>query len=451
MTLRARIALLVAVACALVVAAVSVAAYATVSRQLSQQLDDALVTRAESAVGSPLSDPTRLVQVPAEALGAGDVRIGLVRADGQQFFARGGSPAPFGQSEIAVARGESDSSLRTDGRGESSQRVVAVPAGQGFALVLAQSLEPLDRTLDRLKLVLAVVGGIGVVVAGLVGLAVARASLRPVERLTSAAERVALTGDLAPIEVSGTDELGRLAARFNEMLAALTESRERQRQLVADAGHELRTPLTSLRTNLDLLAQSDDAAAAGRATLPANERADLLDDVRAQVAELAVLVGDVVELARDDTPAATVAETLDLAEVVERSVERVRRRAPTVQFDVQLASWWVVGDPAALERAATNLLDNAAKWSPPNGTITVRLVNGQLYVADQGPGIAAEDLPHVFERFYRSADARSTSGSGLGLAIVQQVAQRHGGAVAAGPAPGGGTLLTLRLPGRAFA
>jgi two-component system sensor histidine kinase MprB len=236
----------------------------------------------------------------------------------------------------------------------------------------------------------------------------------------------------------------------NQMLTALDSSRSRQKQLVADAGHELRTPLTSLRTNLDLLVQNDATPPASQ--LAATERAALLLDVQAQIEELSVLVGDLVELSRDDGPptntvGATV-ETVDLAEVVERAAERVRRRAPRLTFDVAGGPWEVLGQPAALERAVTNLLDNAAKWSPEGGTVTVRLTGGTLTVADQGPGIPAEDLPHVFERFYRSLEARALPGSGLGLAIVDQTVRRHGGAVGAGRGPSGGTVITMTLPGQ---
>jgi two-component system sensor histidine kinase MprB len=288
------------------------------------------------------------------------------------------------------------------------------------------------------------VGAGGIIIAAVAGLLVARAGLRPVERLTQAAERVGRTGELTPIEVESADELGRLARSFNEMLSAVETSRALQRQLVADAGHELRTPLTSLRTNLDLLAQSN---AAGDRGLALADREALLGDVRAQVEELSGLVADLVELARDDRPAAN-AEELDLAAIVERAIERVRRRAPGVSFTVDLHGWLVLGEATALERAVTNLLDNAVKWSPPGGDVMVSLDNGRLRVADSGPGIADADLPHVFDRFYRSTDARGMPGSGLGLAIVRQAAQRHGGSVSAGRAPAGGALMILDLPGR---
>jgi len=449
-SLRARVALLIATAVALVVAAVSVAAYVTVRAQLLEQLDKQLIARANAAAASPLvRSPQDFRQVPVSLFSSGDVLIGLARIiPGQAVITpEEGHPPPVGSDEFRVAAGQDNLSIRTAKTEDGEYRVVAVPAAPGTAMVLAQSTAGLTETLERLRNVLLIVGAVGVVLAGLVGLAIARAGLRPVDRLTEAAERVAITGQLEPIEVHGNDELARLAQRFNAMLEALGHSRDQQRQLVADAGHELRTPLTSLRTNLDLLAQSDKRQAAGGPALPPADREALLRDVRGQVEELSGLVGDLVELAREDQPAMVV-EPVELSEVTTRALERVRRRAPGLNYDVDLSPWTVTGDATALERAVTNLLDNAAKFSPSGGTVTVRLADGTLSVADEGPGISEDDLPHVFDRFYRSTQARSTPGSGLGLAIVEQVAARHGGCASAGRAQAGGALVTLALPGQ---
>lgn len=450
--LRTRVSVLTALGVGLAVALTSVAAFLTVRAQLHQQLDQTLLRRAHAAVSSPLSDPTRLVEVPAAALGAADVRIVLVRADGTAFYARGQAHAPpLGQPELAVARGLTNQSVRTASAGGKELRVAAVPARQGWALVLAQSTAQMEATLARLGLVLLLVGAAGVAVAAYAGLVIARAGLRPVDRLTAAADHIARTGELRTLPVEGAtegperqasdDELARLARTFNAMVSALGESRARQRRLVADAGHELRTPLTSVRTNLDLLAQSDREGG-----MAASDRAELLDATRSQMEELTGLVSDLVELAREDAPAAT-EEPIDLADLVDRAVERVRRRAPNVRFDSATEPWIIRGDPQALTRAVTNLLDNAAKWSPSGGTVTVRLRHGAVTVADHGPGITEADLPYVFDRFYRSSEARGMPGSGLGLAIVRQAAERHGGHVTAERQPDGGALLTFVVPG----
>jgi len=446
-TLRARVAMLAAVAVGASVALAAAAAYLTLRHELTRQIDTSLLARAEGAANGPLTDPRVMSGIPAAALGAADVRIALVRADGVTIVALGESVVPVGRAEFAVAAGARRRSLRTTVVGETSYRVVAVPTGGG-ALVIARSLAESDRVLGTLTIVLLTVGFVGIVVAGSAGLAVARTGLAPVKRLTAAAEHIARTEELAPIEVTRPgdkpDEISRLALAFNAMLAALADSRDRQRRLVADASHELRTPLTSLRTNLDLLAQAE----AGRG-LPAEDRRQLLADVRAQVAELSGLVTDLVELAREDAAPGPLAD-VDLVEVTEHAVDRARRRAGPVRFAVSLEPWHVSGDVRLLERAVTNLLDNAAKWSPPTGTVSVVLRDGVLKVTDEGPGIPEADRPHIFERFYRAPGARPMPGSGLGLAIVRQVAEQHGGSVEATSAYGGGALLTLTLPGTPY-
>jgi two-component system sensor histidine kinase MprB len=415
--------------------------------QLQSSLDESLLDRAEKAAKyTALSEMTRR-KYPSWMLGAADVRIAFITSGGGVVTADEGPQIILGTPEHDVATGSRPESVRTIvTAGGVEYRVATVPAGPDQALVLAQPLSSQQRTLAKLGTVMLVAGGLGVLAAALAGWAVAANGLRPVRRLTRSVERIAVTEDLAPLAVEGDDEIARLAGAFNQMLTSLAASRDRQRRLVADAGHELRTPLTSLRTNLDLLAQADVAHANGGGGLPEEARRELLDDVRAQIEELTTLVGDLVVLAREDQPVAII-ETIDLADVTERALARVRRRAPGIAFDVRLDHWRVTGDATGLERAVLNLLDNAAKWSPPHGTITVRLASGVLTIDDQGPGIPAQDQPHVFERFWRADESRSMPGSGLGLAIVRQVVDRHGGRVAVADAPGGGTRLTLWVPG----
>ncbi|MEU4287468.1 HAMP domain-containing sensor histidine kinase [Kribbella sp. NPDC026596] len=469
LSLHARVTMLAAVAVGLAVAIVSVAAYVTVRQQMYQNLDDSLILRAsQAAQKGVLTNLQNLQNIPPDALGLSDIQVGMIGADGQTFGAEDSVLPPMGQDELAIARAQgADASLRTVGvRNGSHFRVVAVPAHycpaqfncradpdlfQPSALVVAQSLGAIDQTLHNLGIVLWAFGLIGVIGAALVGNAVARSGLRPLARLTGAAEHVARTEDLQPIPVTGSDEISRLAQAFNAMLAALARSQDRQRRLVGDAGHELRTPLTSIRTNLDLLAQADK-----RGGLRPEDRQQLLDDVRAQMDELTTLIGDLTELARD-TPQVRNAELIELSNVVEDAIIKVRRRAPGLEWDVQLTPFPVWGDERLLGRAVMNLLDNAAKYSVPEGVtprsdgqpvglVTVRLLDGVLTVTDSGPGIAEADLPHVFERFYRSSEARSRPGSGLGLAIVKHAAEQHGGMIYARNAPGAGAQFTLWLP-----
>ena len=465
-SLASRVALLTTMAVGASIAVMALGAFMVMRHQMQATLDESLLNRATQAAGSTALSEVTVRGAPAWMLGAADVRIIFINAERGVLSADDVPSFELGSPELDVAAGRSESSIRTlSDEGGARYRVATVPAGSGQALVLAQSLESQDLTLRKLGTVMLVSGGLGVLAAALAGWAVATNGLRPVRRLTRSVETIAVTEDLTPLQVEGDDEIARLAAAFNQMLGALAASRDRQRRLVADASHELRTPLTSLRTNLDLLAQADGADPTGAdptgadptgadptgaGGLPEAARRELLDDVRAQIGELTVLVGDLVVLAREEETETAIA-SLDLGEVAERAATRVRRRAPGLEFDVRLESWTAQGDATGLERAITNLLDNAAKWSPPGGTITVRLAAGVLTVDDEGPGIDAADKPHVFDRFWRSEESRSMPGSGLGLAIVRQVVAQHGGRVEVGESPAGGTRMSLSIPGAATA
>ncbi|MCM0620283.1 sensor histidine kinase [Nocardioides bruguierae] len=451
-SLASRITLLTTFAVAVSVAAVAVGAFVTTRAQLRSTSDEALVTRAQAV--AQLDQVGDAAQgLSAFALAAGEIRVAVVDVTSGTVNVISpqttGTGLTIGEPEIAVAQGLSEGSLRTLVTDDGERfRVVTVPVPDqaGQALVLAQSLTSQESVLAKLGAVTLVLGVAGVLVAALAGWAVAGSGLRPVRTLTRGVEEIARTERLEPLAVEGDDEVARLATSFNLMLASLSSSRERQKRLVADAGHELRTPLTSLRTNIELLAQarSDDIV------LPPEAVAEVLDDVRAQVEELSTLVGDLVELARDEEMGHTV-EDLDLVEVVEHALARVRRRAPGAVFETDLRPWFTRGEPGTLERAVTNLLDNAAKWSPTDGRVQVSLVEGVLTVDDEGPGIPDADLPHVFERFYRADESRTMPGSGLGLSIVAQAAERHSGTVVAGRSPLGGARMVLQLPGQADA
>ncbi|KID31884.1 signal transduction histidine kinase [Prauserella sp. Am3] len=445
-SLRTRVVLLAALCVGGTVALVSLVTYLTVRDNIYEQFDTSLTQRAHAAAES-VPVVSRFQNLPSAMLASGDIQIGLLESGGGMVLPQGGQEPPSGRPEAAVAQGQAEWSLRTDEA--THMRVIAVSSGAGQALVLAQSLAQTDRTLHDLSLVLLFFGGIGVVVAVGAATAVARTALRPVQRLTSATERVASTMDLRPIPVTGDDELSRMTQSFNTMLAAVAESQAQQSQLVADAGHELRTPLTSLRTNLELLLSANKRDAP---PLDEHVRAEIESDIRGQLDELTQLIGDLVELARDSGPQEI--ERVELVDVVERALDRARRRAGETEFAVHLEPWELTGDPGVLERAVLNLLDNAVKFSPPGSIVDVALRplgdgTAVVEVADRGPGIDQEDLPKVFDRFYRSAEARTLPGSGLGLAIVRQAAQRHGGVAFAAAREGGGTVMTMRLPGTA--
>nr|WP_227996245.1 HAMP domain-containing sensor histidine kinase [Nocardia australiensis] len=445
-SLRWRVTLLAASVVAVAVAFTSIAAYSMVARSLYADVDSRLRTRASVMIAKNVESMNYLEALTVGSLYSNDIGVALIYPDSRSGgYVIGQSAAPpIGSAEIAVARGYASFSLRT----VSNQRVLAQRTHSSSTLVISQRLQSTQEVLDRLAWLLFVVGGFGVMLAAAAGTAVGRTGLRPIARLTAATERVACTDDLTPIPVTGDDELARLARSFNAMLRALTESGERQRQLVADAGHELKTPLTSLRTNMELLIAS---SRPGARRIPDEDMVELRADVMGQIQELSTLVGDLVDLASEDAPE-TVYEQIDISDVAERALERVRRRRSGIEFQAQLHPWFVVGDEAGLERALLNVLDNAAKWSPVGERVRVRMrenTSGLMAftVDDAGPGIPVAERELVFARFYRATAARSMPGSGLGLAIVEQVVTKHGGTIAVETSERGGTLIHIVLPG----
>lgn len=442
MSFRARLALVAAAAVALAVLTASFVIYFVVRDQLRSTVDDSLKTNAAQVLGSRDPHDFEHLGAPIGELGGATVYPQGVDASGKIYSTGGATRSvslPVNSNVIAVARGERGTFFSDTYVRGVHLRMLTFPFGLGGAVQVARSLTEVDHSLGRIKNLLILIAGGGIAFAAALGLAVSRAALAPVRRLTTATENVTETGDLSDrIEVTGHDELSRLADSFNTMLGALEESSRAQRQLVADASHELRTPLTSLRTNIEVLASER--------KLPSGERERLLADVVDQLTEMTTLISGLIDLARGEQQALEPEEVrLDL--VASEAVERARRNRPAVTFTTDLQESTVQGVPSTIERAVANLLDNAAKWSPPNGDVEVAVRDGALTVRDHGPGIDEEDLPHVFDRFYRSPSARGRPGSGLGLAIVRQVAVAHGGEVVAEAADGGGTLMTLRLNG----
>jgi two-component system sensor histidine kinase MprB len=354
---------------------------------------------------------------------------------------------PADASTRALAAHGGASFLRNTSLHGVHLRVLAEPFGSGRAVQLALPLTEVDSLLSRLRLILTLLVVGGIALAALLGRLVADAAVQPLKRLTQAAEHVAVTRDLSRrIEGVGGDEIGRLAGSFNAMLdalersvSALDASVHAQRQLVADASHELRTPVTSLRTNIEILQQQG-------ASMDREEQRGLLGDVVEQIEELTLVINDLIDLARGEEQREG-SEELRLDLLVEEVAERARRHSPSTPLRLTLEPTLVTGVPARLERAVSNLIDNAVKYSPAGEPVDVALHGTELSVRDRGAGISGKDLPHIFDRFYRGADARGRPGSGLGLAIVRQVAAQQGGTIAAESPPGGGTLMRLRLPG----
>ncbi|MFJ6478547.1 MULTISPECIES: HAMP domain-containing sensor histidine kinase [unclassified Streptomyces] len=455
--LRSRLALLVTVAVALAVAAVAAVSWVMVRTQLREQLDRSLMATNVGAEVSRtlvqndcLPPPQQPLQQIAGNLGA---TVQIVRPDGRHCWVAGPTALPVTGADKEIAAGTRGKTLQTVTTSDGVEmRVYTIPVvvpntGQVCCGVsIAKPLADIDKPLSTLAWVLLLVSGIGIVGAGVAGLWVARTGLQPVDELTDAVEHIARTEDLTVrIPDAGDDEIARLSRSFNSMTAALASSQERQAQLIADAGHELRTPLTSLRTNIELLARSEET---GRA-IPPDDRRELLASVKAQMTELASLIGDLQELSRPDAGAGGPLQVVALHEIAGAALSRARLRGPELRFDSDLRPWYVRGEAAALERAVVNVLDNAVKFSPPGSTVAVTLRAGELTVRDHGPGIPAEDLPHVFERFWRSESARALPGSGLGLSIVARTVARAGGSAELRAAADGGpgTEAVLRIPG----
>ncbi|MGN9842377.1 sensor histidine kinase [Nonomuraea sp. H19] len=437
-SLRTRLTVLVAAAVALAIAVCAGACFMIVRGQLYQQIDRELRPH-------PGNDLSWLMKkcgpepVPAGPYGPPQ-STQVIYADGTPTCYLGAA-LKVTPDDLRIAR-EPGAEHMHNGVAEDGapMRIFTVNVAPGMAVMDARPIGRLQGTLRNVALLLGFVSALGVLGAATAGLLIARAALRPVGRLSKAVEHIAQTEDLGTrIPVRGNDEIARLSSSFNAMTAALAGSRERQQQLVADAGHELRTPLTTLRTNIDLLLRSEQT---GRSLDPDAKRR-LLVNVKAQFAELSTLVADLLQLARGDTDHEPHVE-LAFHEVVTAAVERARLRGAEVVTD--LSPWYVVGNAASLERAVLNLIDNAAKFSP-DGQVEVALEDGRLTVRDHGPGLPEEDLPHVFERFWRSPSARGLPGSGLGLAIVAQAVAESGGQVSLANAPGGGAIATMDLPG----
>jgi two-component system sensor histidine kinase MprB len=471
-TLRARLTLITCVTVAVAVVVVSIVGYAAVRQQLLDDVDVQLQQRAENAVASTAVDQARRERTSANALpqmsrrpGRGippadpfadpDIAFQVINADGTVVARPGGNPVslPVDDTDRSLAAGPAgESTVRDVSVDGTSERMLTVAAGDDVAVQVSRSLTPIEDTLQTLTVLFALVGSVVIAVAVGTGFAMTRRSLQPIGRLTDAAEHIARTQDLsgaidtgaigtATVGTNSRDEVGRLSAAFDEMLHALAGAREQQRQLVADASHELRTPLTSLRTNIEVLSR-----AAERNQLDEASTRALMHDVRVELEALSTLVAEIVDLASDASVAdSSPFEPVDLAQLVRDTASRAARRHGVVVGVRVDHPAIVAGVPALLERAVSNLLENAAKWDRSGIPIEAVVDGGEVRVRDHGPGLGGADPARLFDRFYRGPDSQRTPGSGLGLAIVKQVVDRHGGRVLAADL-GDGAVVGFQLP-----
>jgi two-component system sensor histidine kinase MprB len=426
----------------LAIAGAFLAGYLVVRGQLRGQIDQALRERTAGFVRPRAPSPKQVPRFlqPRRAtpgvLGQPVGYIQLVSSAGTVTLLPGEHVRLPVDAAADVAAGRRTAFFRDATVNGTHVRIYTVRVRRGTAVEIARPLTEVDRALDRIRLLFLGVAGLVVLLGAGAGLLFARQTLQPVRRLTDDAERIAGTGDLqARTDASRADELGRLALAFNTMLDALAQSVTAQRQLVADASHELRTPLTTARTNLEVLQLHD---------LSAVQRVRILAEAIDELKELGTLVDALVELARGDVRPPLLAP-LRLDVIVDDAVAVAARRSGR-DFRLDVEATWINGAADSLTRAVSNLLDNAAKWSSPPAAIDVTVRDGVVRIRDRGSGISDDDLPYVFDRFYRAASARTMPGSGLGLAIVRQVVEFHGGTASVERPPGGGVAFVLRLP-----
>jgi two-component system sensor histidine kinase MprB len=461
MSLRRRIAAAAAVAVAAVAVAVVATSYLTTRAHLHDEIKDALTDQAafylaphphgggggqadQGAGGGDGHGGLGDFRLPPQPLGGAEGVIQTVGPNGQRLNFSG-AKLPVNAQVLRIAHDRSGSVFYDTHIGSEHTHFEIYAAWDRpdqHVVMVGLSLADTDEILHNLLLPYGLLIAGGVILAALLGLAISRSALRPIERFVSRTERVARELDRpARLEEADAVELSRLAISFNQTLDALERSIEAQRHLIADASHELRTPIAALRSNIQIFLEAE--------RLPLHEREELQESILAELDELTQIVADVMELARGSAPDAN-AEEVELDTVVRETVERTQRRAPGLRFSLDLEPTIVQGVPERIGRAVTNVIDNARKWSPPESEIEIRLQDGVLTVRDHGPGFDEADLPHVFDRFYRATRARRMPGSGLGLAIVKQATDAHGGVARAANAPDGGALVTISF-GRATA
>ena len=444
MTLRTRFAMVTGVIVLVVVALVGFGAYAAAANQLYGQVDDSLDTRVNQIADAlqrnnrpmvpgfrqrnPITD--ELLQTEFDAVTQIiDPTSGIVATAGKVDL-------PEHERDDAMASSGDGFHRETVSLEGGNYRVLTVAMSNGVLIKVGKNVKDIDDAIGGMRAWFIGIAVAGFGLAAIAGWLFASKVSKPIELLASSADDIARTEDLDHnVEVSGASEVTKLASSFNTMLAALRRSVTRQRQLVQDASHELRTPLTSLRANTELLQ---------RPSLSDSERTAILADMRAEIDELTELSSELSALATDQK-AAEQPTTVDLREIADEIATRARRRTTGDITVSSIGETHVTARMHQLERAISNLVDNAIKFSPDGSDVAIIISDGRIVVQDNGPGISAADKPHVFDRFYRATATRSLPGSGLGLAIVAQFAEDHGIATIVEDAPNGGAVVGLQF------
>ena len=443
MNLRTRFVVITASLVFVLATAMSLGAYRIATTQLSAQVNESLNKRIETILGI-VADPFFSWQ---DAFGRGPVNRAILQTetdsitqvvlpDGRVLGRRENPPLPITDNDRALVPGSTQVSRSTVIINSHQFKVVTVAAADGTLIQVAKDNQIVVDAQRGMRIWLPLFAFIAVVLSGAAGWLFARRISKPIESLAATAESIAATKDLSKtIDVNGSDEVSQLARSFNTMLSALRDSSERQRRLIQDASHELRTPLTSLRANAELLE---------RGTLSDEDRRSILADMKAEVDELTDLSVELNALATDQRSAEAVTE-VDLADVAHEIASRASRRT-TSPITVHVTDDYVVAArPSQLERALSNLVDNAIKFSSGDSDIEIHVGAQRVEVRDHGPGISDEDKPKVFDRFYRATATRSMPGSGLGLAIVAQFAEDNNAHTYVLDNAGGGTIVGLQF------
>ena len=446
MTLRKRLALASGLVAFVTVGVLAVSAYLIASHELRSQVDDSLKSRAATIVReidralerSDFFGRQRVPLGPTLLQPEFDAVTQVIDRDGAILASLGPAELTVSAADLELAAANVGFAGRfTNATVENrSYRVYTLSLPAGGAIQLGKDITDIEDARTGLRTWLIVIGVVGVALSTLAGWLIARRTSRPIEQLARSADDIARTGNTSdPINVAASGEVGNLVSSFNTMVGALGRSVAQQKQLVQDASHELRTPLTSLRANAELLERPD---------LPAETRREIIDDIRAEIDELTSLSSELSALASDQSSTETPAPT-HLDDAVRELVERAQRRSGR-DIRLHVTSAAVVNVRLGqFDRAVSNLIDNALKFSPADTSVDVFVRGSRVEVHDSGPGIAPEDRPYVFDRFYRAAATRSMPGSGLGLAIVKQFADIHGAQTLVGASGTGGAMVGVEL------